>query len=117
MTAAALGTSLTLPTLEADLASEESSPELVTSFELEVRPGTQSGSEQTMRGFGVPSLRGGRGDLVVTIIVETPTALDGAQEELLQQLATLRGETQPSGQLRATSKGVFGRLRDVFNGH
>lgn len=117
MTAAALGTVLTLPTLEADLVEDEDASEVVTSFELEVRPGTQSGTEQTMRGYGVPSLRGGRGDLVVTVVVETPTSLDAAQEELLEQLAALRGETQPAGQLRASSKGVFGRLRDAFNGH
>ena len=116
MTAAALGTVLTLPTLEADLVSETSSPDLVTSFDLEVRPGTQSGTDQVIRGYGVPGLRGGRGDLVVTIIVETPTSLDAAQEELLHQLATLRGEQHPTGQVRA-SRGVFGRLRDAFNGH
>ncbi|GAB7006191.1 molecular chaperone DnaJ [Nocardioides sp. AN3] len=117
MTAAALGTVLTLPTLEADLASEDSSPDLVTSFDLDIKPGTQSGTDQIIRAYGVPGLRGGRGDLIVTVIVETPTALDPAQEELLQQLAALRGETQPSGQLRASSRGVFGRLRDAFNGH
>ncbi|SFB70484.1 molecular chaperone DnaJ [Nocardioides terrae] len=117
MTAAALGTVMTLPTLEADLASETSSPDLVTSFELEVRPGTQSGTDQVIRAFGVPGLRGGRGDLIVTVLVDTPTGLDAAQEELLHQLATLRGEEHPTGQLRASSKGVFGRLRDAFNGH
>jgi molecular chaperone DnaJ len=116
MTAAALGTTLTLPTLEADLASETSSPDLVTSFDIEVRPGTQSGTEQVIRGYGVPGLRGGRGDLIVTVVVETPTSLDPAQEELLHQLAALRGEQQPTGQLRS-SRGVFGRLRDAFNGH
>jgi len=117
MTAAALGTTLTLPTLEADLASDTSSPDLVTSFELEVKPGTQSGTDQTIRAYGVPGLRGGRGDLIVTVIVETPTSLDPAQTELLEQLAGLRGETHPSGQLRASSRGVFGRLRNAFNGH
>jgi molecular chaperone DnaJ len=117
MTAAALGTVLTLPNLEADLVSESSSPDLVTSFELEVKPGTQSGTDQLIRGYGVPGLRGGRGDLVVTIIVETPTALDAAQEELLRQLASLRDEQHPTGQLRPSSRGVFGRLRDAFNGH
>jgi len=117
MTAAALGTVMTLPTLEADLASETSSPDLVTSFELEVRPGTQSGTDQVIRAYGVPGLRGGRGDLIVTVLVETPTGLDAAQEDLLHQLAALRGEEHPAGQLRASSKGVFGRLRDAFNGH
>jgi molecular chaperone DnaJ len=113
MTAAALGTTLELPTLEADLPD---APDQDATFDLEVRPGTQSGTEQTLRGRGVPGLRGGRGDLIVSIAVETPTKLDPAQEELLRQLATLRGEEQPEGQLRAAAKGVFGRFRDAFNG-
>jgi molecular chaperone DnaJ len=113
MTAAALGTTIGLPTLEADLPDV---PEQDATFDLEVRPGTQSGTEQTLRGRGVPGLRGGRGDLIVTVAVETPTKLDPAQEELLRQLATLRGEEQPEGQMRAAAKGVFGRFRDAFNG-
>ena len=116
MTAAALGTTLTLPTLEADLVEDGAETDLVTSFELEIRPGTQSGTEQVLRGHGVPGLRGGRGDLVVTVAVETPVALDGAQEDLLRQLAELRHETAPAGQLKAGGKSVFGRLRDAF-GH
>ena len=118
MTAAALGTTLTIPTLEADVASEDSDPELETSFELEVRPGTQSGMEQVLRGRGVPGLRGGRGDLVVTVAVETPGRLAARQEELLRELAALRGEEAPDGQVRpGGAKSVFGRLRDAFNAH
>ena len=92
-------------------------PELQTTFELEVRPGTQSGADRILRGLGVPGLRGGRGDLVVTIIVETPTKLDPRQEELLRELAAIRDEEAPSGQVRPGQKGVFGRLRDAFNQH
>ena len=80
-------------------------------------PGTQSGSETVIRGQGVPGLRGGRGDLIVTVNVETPTRLDARQEELLRELAALRGEEQPTGHVRATQRSVFGRLRDAFNGH
>jgi molecular chaperone DnaJ len=117
MTAAALGTSLTLPTLEADLESGEGSG-VETSFVLDIRPGTQSGQEHTMRARGVPGLRGGRGDLVVTIVVETPTRLDPRQEELLRELAALRGEEKPDGRLSpGGGRGVFGRIRDAFNGH
>ncbi len=117
MTAAALGTTLSLPTLEADVASGDDDSELETGFELEVKPGTQSGSEQVMRGRGVPGLRGGRGDLVVHLVVETPTRLDARQEELLAELAALRQEEKPTGQVRAAQKSVFGRLRDAFNQH
>ncbi|HEX6149104.1 molecular chaperone DnaJ [Nocardioides sp.] len=116
MTAAALGTTLSLPTLEADVVSGQDSG-VETSFELEVKPGTQSGAEHVLRGRGVPGLRGGRGDLVAHIVVETPTRLDPRQEELLQELAAIRGEEQPTGQVKASQKSVFGRLRDAFNQH
>ncbi|WP_205470889.1 molecular chaperone DnaJ [Nocardioides sp. SYSU D00038] len=120
MTAAALGTTLALPTLEADVVADGEEPEqgeLETGFELEVRPGTQSGTQQVLRGRGVPGLRGGRGDLVVTIAVETPSRLDPRQEELLRELAAIRGEEQPTGNVRPGSRSVFGRLRDAFNAH
>ena len=116
MSAAALGTTLTLPTLEADVEQGADSG-VETTFELDIKPGTQSGTEQVLRGRGVPGLRGGRGDLVVTVVVETPTRLDERQEELLRELAALRGEEQPSGHVRPGSKSVFGRLRDAFNPH
>lgn len=117
MTAAALGTTLTLPTLEADVEQGAESG-VETSFELEVGQGTQSGTQQVLRGRGVPGLRGGRGDLVVTVLVETPLRLDPRQEELLRELAEIRGEETPTGQVRGTSaKSVFGRLRDAFHQH
>ncbi|MEP7090494.1 MAG: molecular chaperone DnaJ, partial [Nocardioidaceae bacterium] len=114
MTAAALGTTITLPTLEADVAAPDS--EVETSVPLEIRPGTQSGTETVLGGRGVPSLRGtGRGDLVARIVVETPTRLDDHQEELLRDLAAARDEQSPDGQVHAPHKSVFNRLRDAFN--
>jgi molecular chaperone DnaJ len=114
MTAAALGTTIDLPLLEADLDTEEI--ELERSVALEIAPGTQAGSEKVLRGRGVPGLRtGARGDLVVTIEVETPTRLDERQEELLRELAALRHEESPDGRIQPTQKGMFGRLRDAFN--
>jgi molecular chaperone DnaJ len=108
MTAAALGTTLTLPTLEADTESGAGSG-VETSFELEIRAGTQSGSAHTLRGRGVPGLRGGRGDLVVTVVVDTPTRLDPRQEELLRELAELEHET-----VSPRRKSFFEKLRDYF---
>lgn len=111
MTAAALGTSLNLPTLEADTGA----PEVDHTVPIEIKPGTQSGERTVLRGRGVPRLRGvGRGDMVVNVHVETPTRLDGHQEDLLRQLATLRREENPSGDMSSASKGVFGRLKDAF---
>ena len=113
MTAAALGTTIELPTLEADVASEDS--EVETSVPLEIRPGTQSGTETVLGGRGIPSLRGtGRGDLVVRVVVETPTRLDDRQEELLRELSALRGEQSPDGRMRSGTKSVFERLRGAF---
>lgn len=114
MTAAALGTTLELPTLEADLAQAEDS-EVQRTLDLEIPPGTQSGERTVLRGYGVPGLRGGRGHLVVTIEVTTPTKLDARQTELLRELATLRHEHAPSGDVGPTTKGMFGRLRDAFS--
>jgi molecular chaperone DnaJ len=106
MTAAALGTTIDLPTLEG-----ETTP-------LEIKPGTQSGTGLTLTDRGVPRLRrAGRGDLIVEVLVETPTRLDEGQVELLRQLAEARGEERPQGQVEAAHKGVFGRLRDAFGPH
>ena len=113
MTAAALGTTIELPTLEADVATPGSDVE--TSVPLTIQPGTQSGAETVLGGRGVPSLRGsGRGDLVVKIVVETPSRLDDRQEELLRELAALRDEESPDGRVSAPHKSVFNRLRDAF---
>ena len=104
MTAAALGTLVELDTLDG-------------AEELEIRPGTQPAQVLVLPGKGVTHLRGaGRGDLVVHIDVQTPTKLDDEQEELLRQLAQLRGEERPAGQVQPASAGLFSRLRDAFNG-
>lgn len=112
MTAAALGTHLDLPTLEADL-DDHDGPDTVG---LDVASGTQSGDTVTLRGQGVPRLRGpGRGDLVVQVVVETPDRLDDEQRELLQQLAALRGEERVEPQIGTPHRaGMFGRIKDAF---
>ena len=117
MTAAALGTVLVIPTLESDVEKGARSG-IETSFELEIKPGTQSGTQEVLRGRGVPGLRGvGRGDLIVSVLVETPSRLDARQTELLRELAELRGEETPEGTIRGGNKSVFSRIRDAFNPH
>jgi molecular chaperone DnaJ len=101
MTGAALGTELHLATLD----GEE---------RLEIRPGTQSGAVQTMRGKGVPRLRSTqRGDLHVHIEVRTPTKLDDVQSKLLRDLAALRNEEIA---VATRGSGLFGKVRDAFGG-
>jgi molecular chaperone DnaJ len=98
MVQAALGTTLTLPTLDGD-------------EELRVPAGTQSGKVFTIRGRGVPMVRGrGRGDLRAELIVEVPTKLSAVEEELLRRLAEERGEpVDPPG-----SK-LFSRIKSAFS--
>jgi molecular chaperone DnaJ len=116
MTAAALGTTIDLPTLEADVVEDADHSEVETSVPFEVRPGTQSGTETVLGGRGVPSLRGtGRGDVIVRTLVETPTQLDSRQEELLRELAALRHEQSPNGKVGGEEhRSVFDRLRGAF---
>ncbi|MFW3169382.1 molecular chaperone DnaJ [Geodermatophilus sp. CPCC 206100] len=102
MTAAALGTTLTLETLDGQ-------------EEVDIRPGTQSGSVLTMRAKGAPRLRAtGRGDLHVHVEVETPTRLDAEQEKLLRELAVLRGEDRPASSSEGGHGGLFSKLRDAL---
>ncbi len=96
MTAAALGTTLKLETLD----GEE---------QLDISPGTQPEEVLTLRARGVPHLRGtGRGDLHVHLDVQVPTRLDAEQERLLRELAALRGEERPG---HGKGGGLFGRRR------
>ena len=114
MTAAALGTEVLVATLEADLPDAD--PDTIA-VRVPVPAGTQSGTRVAVDGKGVPRLRGnGRGQLGVTLLVQTPTRIDHEQRELLRQLAELREETRPEVTVQKTGRGVFGRLRDAFAG-
>ena len=102
MTAAALGTTFQLWTFDGER-------------ELAVAPGTQPGETLTMRSLGVTHLRGsGRGDLIVHAVIQTPTQVTPEQEDLLRQLATMRGEERPEGKVAPLEKGLLGKLRDAF---
>lgn len=98
MAAAALGTSLTLETLDG--------PQTVT-----LEEGTQPGHVEVLRGLGVGRLRGaGRGDLRVNVLVATPTDLTSEQRELMERLAELRGEEVVHGAKQ--QKSMFSRIRE-----
>jgi molecular chaperone DnaJ len=86
---AALGTRLQVPTVEGEPA------------EVDIKAGTQPGTEIRLRGRGVPHLRRAsvRGDLHVIANVVVPSKLTKRQRELLEAYAKEGGETvsQPSG--------------------
>ncbi|GMA85634.1 hypothetical protein GCM10025868_08840 [Angustibacter aerolatus] len=99
MTAAALGTTVHLDTLDGDQP-------------LDIEPGTQPGQTRTLRGLGVTHLRGtGRGDLIVHVEVQVPRGLDDEQRDLLGRLAALRGEERPDGRLENHGGGLFGKAQ------
>ena len=63
----------------------------------------------------MPRLRGsGRGDLGITLVVQTPTKLDAHQKDLLRQLAESRGEIQVTAQVHKGKQGMFDRLKEAF---
>jgi molecular chaperone DnaJ len=102
MTAAALGTRLTIKTLD----SEE---------QVDVKSGTQPGATIRIKGRGVPHLRGSaRGDLFVHLDVRTPTKITPEQERMLREFAKARGEEMAE---LAKQGGFFTSLRNAFNGH
>ncbi len=114
MTAAALGTEVMVATLEADVEDADAEAQ---SVRVSVPAGTQSGTRIALDGRGVPRLRAsGRGQLGVTLLVQTPLRIDDEQRELLRQLAVLREETRPEVTVQKQGRGVFGRLRDAFAG-
>ena len=95
----ALGAEVTIPTIDGDETN------------LRIPAGTQSGTEFRLRAKGIPRLRGGgRGDLVVEVIVRIPSQLSEREEELLNELAEIGGE--PVDQ---EGKGFFQRVKDVFS--
>jgi molecular chaperone DnaJ len=72
--AAALGTKITVPTLDG-------------SEEIDVPAGTQPGTVITLRGHGMPSIgRRGRGDQQIVLNVAIPRNLTARQRELLSEL-------------------------------
>jgi molecular chaperone DnaJ len=97
MTQAALGATLTLPTL-------------VGEVELEFAPGTQPGEVRVLRGRGMPILQGfGRGDHRVLVNVAVPRRLTDEQRGLLEEFE--RREEQDTYK---ADEGFFEKLRSAF---
>ena len=96
---AALGADVEVPTIDGERVP------------LEVPPGTQPGHVFTVRGYGVPHLRGSsRGDLLVHTHVVTPTKLTDEQRELLEQLAQSLGTPA----VPDSERSFMDRLREAF---
>lgn len=76
----------------------------------ELPRGIQTHEVIRLGGYGMPNPRGGRkGDLMVQVVIETPTNLTVDQEAAFRKLAELE-KTQVPG----PRKGFFGKLKDLF---
>jgi molecular chaperone DnaJ len=94
--AAALGTTVSVPTLDGD-------------EEIEVRPGTQPGTVVTLRGRGMPAIgRRGRGDQQVVLNVLIPRNLTPRQRELLDEL---RGSLTEENLREAEDESILAKVK------
>jgi molecular chaperone DnaJ len=99
MSQAALGTTLTIPTLD----GEE---------EVAFASGTQPDDLKVLRGRGVTHLNGhGRGDQVIQVRVLVPRDLDDRQRQLLQEFDDCCG----SEQYASRPEGVLHKIRNLFS--
>ena len=101
---AALGTEAEVPLLPEGTAR------------VKVAPGTQTGRLIRLRGKGLPQLQSaGRGDLIVRVVVWTPTELNGEQETLLRKLARI--EARPPERVpHEDERGFWSKVREAFTG-
>jgi molecular chaperone DnaJ len=97
--AAALGATVTVPTLDGD-------------ERVEVAAGTQPGAVVTLRGRGMPTIgRGRRGDQRVVLNVVIPRNLSGRQRELLEEL---RGSLTDENLREPAAESLVGKLKRAF---
>ncbi len=108
MTAAALGTTLPLPTLDG-------------TEELHIEPGTQTGTVRTLRGKGMPRLRStgrvdGHGDLMVHVdVVGAHQARRQSRPSCCASSPRCAARSSPtSAGGNRNGHGLFSRLRDSF---
>lgn len=85
-TQAALGATVVIPIIDGKV-------------EVSVKEGTQTGTVISLRDKGFPNIRNPkvRGNLYVTVKVQTPTKLTSRQRELLKELAEENGEEVKEG--------------------
>ena len=74
---------------------------------FQIPEGTQTGTSFTLKGKGIPSVNSKRkGDLIVTVAVETPKNLTQEQKKLLQSFAATLGEKN-TGKKTSFFKKIF----------
>ncbi len=76
---------------------------------LKIPPGTQGGSVLTLKGLGMPNVRGhGVGDQLVKINVQIPNKLTRKQRELIEEFGRQNGEKlEPE-------EGILDKVKNIF---
>jgi molecular chaperone DnaJ len=101
---------LHLPLTQAALGAHLDFETLDGVEDLVIPRGTQNGRVFRLRGRGVPHLeRRSRGDLLVQVAVDVPDELSDEEDELLRQLAELRGES-----VAPADTSFFSKIRSAF---
>lgn len=97
---------------EAALGCQKKVPSLFNhSCLLKIPVGTQSGTIFRIKKEGFPNVHGaGKGDLLVKVLVETPTSLSKEQKKLLTEFAKLE-----SDQNLPKRKGFFDKIKGLFS--
>jgi molecular chaperone DnaJ len=89
-------TEITLTVPQAALGLKVQVPTIGGKARVSIPEGIQTGKVLRLRGKGLPDVRGGgRGDLLIRVVVETPRQLSKAEQELLRELARSRGDRDP----------------------
>lgn len=73
---------------QASLGGEIPIPTLNDQVKLKIPSGTQSGTVFKLKGKGLPSLSGGKGDELVKVNVKIPANLTSRQKQLLRELSS-----------------------------
>jgi molecular chaperone DnaJ len=99
---------------QAALGAEVDVPTVAGTARLKIAPGTQSGRLLRMRGKGLPQLqRQGRGDLIVRVVVWTPTNLSAEQEQAMRRLADTESAV-PEDRDREGDRGFWSKVKEAF---
>ncbi len=102
---------LHVPVTQAALGARLDYETLDGAEQLVIRAGARTGDVLTLRGRGVPHVRGrGRGDLQVMLVVDTPQDLTPEQAALLRELAELRDE-----EVAPEDSSWLGKIRSAFS--
>jgi curved DNA-binding protein len=80
-----------IPPWQAALGGELQVPTLEGSARLKLPPATQGLQRFRLRGHGLPTAGGGRGDLFVVAQIQIPKKLSEREREIWKQLADLHG--------------------------